>query len=226
MRGFSPWADPHAARTSASLRAYDAIRQMILNGQLPAGSLIGEVQLANRLEISRTPLREALHALLRAGLVTEAPRRQLSVATIEGDRLDEVLKLRETIERFAVREAATTIGVDRLDLLRLNLIQQRRAVRAGDTARFLELDDEFHIRIASESKLPLTTEFLAQLRGYVRLALAADTQAVEWDAMAAVEEHEAIIEALEHRDPDAAEASLASQLARTRDVLQSGAAAN
>jgi DNA-binding GntR family transcriptional regulator len=196
---------------------------MILHGELAPGSLIGEEQLAGDLGISRTPLREALHALLREGMLREAPRRQLIVTTITRDRLEEVLDLRDTLEQFATRRAATTLELEAIDLLRLNLIQQRRAAQAGHTARYLDLDDEFHIRIAADSNLGLTTEFLAQLRGYIRIALlGANSKDQRWDPLAATAEHEAILDAIEQRDVDAAEALMAAHLANTRRILEQG----
>lgn len=220
MRGFSPWADPQASRASVSVRAYDEIRRMILHGELVPGSLIGEEQLARELGISRTPLREALHALLREGMLCEAPRRQLVVTTVTRDRLEEVLDLRDALEQLATRHAATTLDIEGIDLLRLNLIQQRRAAHARQTDRYLDLDDEFHIRIAADSSLALTTEFLAQLRGYIRIALLGTDPADQgWDPLAATDQHEAILDAIEQRNLDAAEALMATHLANTRRIL-------
>jgi DNA-binding GntR family transcriptional regulator len=224
MRGFSPWADQGASRASVSVRAYDEIRRMILHGELAPGSLIGEEQLAGELGISRTPLREALHALLREGMLREAPRRQLAVTTVNSDRLDEVLDLRDTLEQFATRHAATTLDIEGIDLLRLNLIQQRRAAHAGDMDRYLDLDDEFHIRIAARSNLPLTTEFLAQLRSYVRIALLGVAPEDKWDPRTATDQHEAILDAIEQRNPDTAVALMATHLANTRHILEQRAA--
>jgi GntR family transcriptional regulator, rspAB operon transcriptional repressor len=221
MRGFSPWADPTASRASASVRAYDEIRRMILHGELAPGSLIAEEQLAAELGISRTPLREALHALLREGLVREAPRRQLTVTTVTRDRLTEVLDLRDTLEQFATRRAAATLDIEGIDVLRLNLIQQRRAARAGQTERYLDLDDEFHVRIAAHNNLGLTTEFLAQLRSYIRIALlGAGPADQEWDPLTATDQHEAILDALEQGNADGAAALMAAHLANTRRILE------
>ena len=221
MRGFSPWADPSARRASVGVRAYDEIRRMILHGELAPGSLIGEEQLAGELGISRTPLREALHALLHEGLLREAPRRQLVVTTVTQDRLSEVLDLRDALEQLATRHAATTLDLEGIDRLRLNLIQQRRAAHAGQTDRYLDLDDEFHIRIAADSSLGLTTAFLAQLRSYIRLALlGVDPEDKTWDPLAATDQHEAILDAIENREFEAAEALMAAHLANTRRILE------
>jgi DNA-binding GntR family transcriptional regulator len=203
------------------VRAYDEIRRMILHGELAPGSLIGEEQLAGELGISRTPLREALHALLREGMLREARRRQLAVTTVDSDRLGEVLDLRDTLEQLATRHAATTLNIEGVDLLRLNLIQQRRAANAADTARYLDLDDEFHIRIAAASNLPLTTEFLAQLRSYVRIALLGVASAdQELDTRAATDQHESILDAIEQRNPETAAALMTAHLANTRRILE------
>jgi DNA-binding GntR family transcriptional regulator len=194
---------------------------MILHGELAPGSLIGEEQLAGELGISRTPLREALHALLREGMLREAPRRQLVVTTVTSERLHEVLDLRDALEQFATRHAAMTLDLEAVDLLRLNLIQQRRAAHAADMDRYLDLDDEFHIRIAAASSLALTTEFLAQLRSYVRIALLdVNPEDQGWDPLAAIDQHEAILDAIEQRDVDAAEALMAAHLTNTRRVLE------
>ncbi len=113
--------------------AYQHLRDVILRGTLPVGSVLAESDLAAELEISRTPVRQALGLLLQEGLVEVGPRRQLIVRGFTEVHRREILLLREALEGTAVRHAAEVIEIEDVDLLRLLLIRQRRA--ANEAAR-------------------------------------------------------------------------------------------
>ena len=90
----------------ASERAYRALREEIVGGVLPAGTVLGEVELAARLGVSRTPVREALSRLMADGLVNGGSGRGLEVAEFSTDQIAELYELRQALEVHAAKIAA------------------------------------------------------------------------------------------------------------------------
>ena len=196
-RGFS------RAGGRLSERAYDHVRRAILSGEYPIGSVVSDGQIAEELGMSKTPVRQALKLLAQEGLLETGPRRQLVVCGISPERREEVLEIREALERIAVGHACRAMPIDDVDQLRVALFRQRRAAEARDESAFIELDEEFHLRIAEAARLPILVRFLDQLRGFVRVMRLGSARHPS-DLPQVIEEHEAIVDALEDRDGDAA----------------------
>ncbi len=192
-------------------RAYQYLREGILRGDFPTGSVLAESEVAEALGHSRTPVRQALGLLLQEGLVEVGPRRQVIVRGFTPEHRAEILMLREALEGVAVRRACEVMKVEDIDYLRLLLLRQRRAARAGREDEFLDLDEEFHLRIAQGARLPILYGLLSRLRGFVRVArLGARRPPSVLEQVVA--EHEEITDALEQRDADRALRSLVAHL--------------
>lgn len=192
-------------------RAYQYLRDGILRGQFPTGSVLAEAEIATALGSSRTPVRQALGLLLQEGLVEVGQRRQVIVRGFTPEHRAEILMLREALESVAVRRACEVMEIEDIDYLRLLLMRQRRAAKAGREDEFLDLDEEFHLRIAQGARLPILYGFLSQLRGFVRVArLRARRPASVLEQVVA--EHEGIVDALERRDAERALEALVEHL--------------
>jgi DNA-binding GntR family transcriptional regulator len=201
---------PRGGSRNLTEEAYDHVRMAILRGQLSVGAVVAEGEVASALGMSKTPVRQALQMLRREGLLEIGRRRQLIVRGFTADRREEILEVREALERIAVRHACTSMPIDDVDYLHLLLMRQRRAIEAGSDDDFVDLDEEFHLRIAEGAGLPIVARLLGQLRGFVRI-MRLGAERVR-DARPAVEEHAAIVAAIEARDADAAEAALLAHL--------------
>jgi DNA-binding GntR family transcriptional regulator len=184
-------------------RAYTHLRMQIVNGLARPGTVLPEGAIAAELQISKTPVREALQLLLQEGLLEAGPRRQLVVRGFSAEHRREILDIREALERMAISRACRSIAADDLDRLHLLLRRQERAAAAGDDDLFIELDEEFHLALASVGGLPIVSGLLQQLRGFVRLIrLEADRS----DLAAVVAEHAAILRFIEeHNEAQAVE---------------------
>jgi DNA-binding GntR family transcriptional regulator len=202
----------------AGERTYALLRAGILRDVLPAGTLLAEADLAETLKISRTPVRSALQMLLQEGLVELGSRRQLYVRGFASAERSEVIMLREALERLAVAEASKVIELNEIDELRLTLIRQRRAADAGDVEGFIDLDDQFHLKIAVGARLPTLQKFLGQLRAFTRM-MGLRVATYQGRMYAVLEEHDAIVTALEARDQAAALAALDQHLSTTYALL-------
>ena len=192
-------------------RAYREVRDAILRGDYPVGAVLAEDDLAARVGSSRTPVRQALQLLLQEGLVEVGPRRQVLVRGVTPELRDEILLVREALEGVAVRRACEVMTVEEIDYLRLLLMRQRRAAETEGEDRFIDLDEEFHLRIAEGARLPLLHRFLSQIRGFVRL-MRVQTRRDPSHMLEVLAEHEEIVDALERRDVAAALGALSSHL--------------
>jgi GntR family transcriptional regulator, rspAB operon transcriptional repressor len=195
-------------------RAYWHVRNGILSGDLPPGTVLAESELASSIGGSRTPVRQALGRLLQEGLIEIGPRRQSIVRGFTPDHREEMHLLREALEGVAVRRACEVMEVEEIDRLRLLIIQHRRAAAAGSNDEFLDLDERFHLTIAEGAHLPILHAFLGQLRGFVRVATLGATRPPRvLDEV--VTEHERIVDAIEAHDATAALRALEEHLARS-----------
>jgi GntR family transcriptional regulator, rspAB operon transcriptional repressor len=195
-------------------RAYRYLRDGILRGDLPPGTVLAETELAETIGGSRTPIRQALGRLLQEGLIEVGPRRQSIVRGFTPEHRREMVLLREALESVAVRRACEVMAIDQIDELRILLIRQRRAAADGDNDEFLDLDEQLHLRIAEGARLPILHAFLSQLRGFVRVARYGPPRPPL--ALAEiVDEHERLLDALESRDVDAALRALTEHLERS-----------
>jgi len=197
--------------TTLGERAYDYVRGEILCGRLAVGSVVAEGTVADELGISKTPVRQALQSLRRDGLLELGPRRQLIVRGFSHEHRREVLDVRIALESLSVRRACETMTIEQIDHLRLLLIQQKRAVDAGDEDTFIELDEQFHLHIAAAAGLPIVERFLSQLRGFVRVMRLGTTRP-PGHLQEVWAEHEKIADMLEARRPARAARTLREHL--------------
>src|SRR5574341_1282270 len=106
------------SKSTLSESAYGTLRAMILTGDLQPGVRLTEADLATKLKVSRTPLREALNRLERDGLVTYEPRRGYAVSAFDLKSFEDAFDVREILDGYAAKRAAEIIGPDDIDRLR------------------------------------------------------------------------------------------------------------
>jgi DNA-binding GntR family transcriptional regulator len=199
-------------------QAYQHLRQEILRQKLQAGTIVTEGSVAESLGMSKTPVRQALYALLQEGLLEAGPRRQMVVRNLSPVQRAELVAVREALERVAVVNACQHMNDDDFDLLRTLLRRQRRFAEAGEDDNFVDCDEELHLAIAERSGLQLVPQFLNQLRGFVRL-MQMRARRDPGHLFQVLQEHERLIDAIEERDQDEALAALADHLHTTEYIL-------
>jgi DNA-binding GntR family transcriptional regulator len=203
---------------SAAERAYVAIRQGILDGKIPFETELREDAVANHLDMSRTPVREALQNLAREGLLEPGPRRKLVVRKPTPELCDEILTMRIALECEAVARACAVATQDDLDALRLSIYKQTRAAGQSDVSSFLEADGNFHLLIARAAGFPVLHDTLMQLHAFTRL-LGLQALRDSRRMLKVIPEHEAVLQALEERDEEKARVAMRSHLETTGRVL-------
>jgi DNA-binding GntR family transcriptional regulator len=142
--------DP-GTRDSASARVYRILKEQILSCHLAPGSSLIEGRLAETLEVSKTPIREALAMLVREGFVEVLPRQGYRVTDLTLADVQEIFYLRLLLEPAAAALAAERATADQLQALR-TLAESAPDVGADDRfATFIAQNREFHVRLAEAS---------------------------------------------------------------------------
>ena len=123
---------------------FNTLRQAILKGELKPGERLMEIQLANKLGVSRTPIREAIRKLELEGLVLMIPRKGAEVAEITEKSLRDVLEVRKALEELAVQLACDKITEEEILQLKRTAKEFEEALKADDVTKFAQADVKFH----------------------------------------------------------------------------------
>ena len=185
---------------------YDILRDDILDLVLPPGSPIDEVQLAERLSMSRTPIREALVRLAGEGLVTTLPNRSTVVSNIDFLNLHTFFDAMTLMYRVTTRLAAQFRTDADLTAIRARQADFARAVETHDALAMIATNRDFHAEIAEAGRNPYYTGLFCRLLDEGRRILRIYYSSFD-DHLPRryVDEHEDIIAAIEARDVDAAD---------------------
>ncbi|MBN9496580.1 MAG: GntR family transcriptional regulator [Alphaproteobacteria bacterium] len=199
-------------------KAVDALRQMILDGELPPGARLSERALGERLGVSRTPLREALRMLASEGLVRHEPNRGAVVAPLDRADIEATFELLAALEGLAGELAARRIDAAQLAEIKALHFEMRAHHARGDRAAYFRANQEIHRHIAAAAANPVLVETFERLNARVkRVRYAANLTPERWAK--AVEEHERMIAALDARDGAALRAILEAHLAGKRQSV-------
>ena len=123
---------------------FNTLRRAILRGELKPGERLMEIQLANKLGVSRTPIREAIRKLELEGLVLMIPRKGAEVAEITEKNLRDVLEVRCALEELAVQLACDRIDMARLRELHAAAAHFKEVLGNADITELAEADEAFH----------------------------------------------------------------------------------
>jgi DNA-binding GntR family transcriptional regulator len=195
--------------------AYNRIRRAIRDRQLLADTLYSELQIAQDLDISRTPVREALIELAREGIIEILPHRGFRVRTMTQEEERELFDLRRLVEAYVVRRLAQSPAPEAVAALRD--IVERQAAAIEDTPAFLELDEEFHLAMPALLGLKHASRILSGLRGLIFLGGSA-AMASPQRAREVLEEHRGIVEAVAGADAQHAADALTGHIDRTASL--------
>lgn len=193
------------------------LRNALLDGSLPVGSRLVQSDLAEQLDVSITPVREALRDLAAEGLVVLTPNRGTLVRALDLSEVREIYELRMTLEPLMVRRIIVRIS-DR-DLSRARDLHDRMD-ETEDLAGWAELNREFHSIFSEQADASRLAAILDQLRAnsahFVRLSLQAHPERIALSN----QEHAQLIELYRARDVDAAVALTVSHLQATIDAIE------
>jgi len=144
--------------------AYARLKQLILDGTLPAGAQMLEQEAAGRLNMSRTPVREAMVRLRQEGMVEIRPRHGMRVLPISASDMAEIYAVLTALEGAAAELVATRgIPARQLALLRGAVTDMEKALAAGDLPAWAAADEQFHLRLVQLSGNSRLIQMVGQL---------------------------------------------------------------
>jgi DNA-binding GntR family transcriptional regulator len=184
--------------------AYEALREAILVGRLRPGERVVEAEIARQMGISRGPIREALRQLEQEHLVEYHPRRGVVVAQLTREAVQDTYVVRAELDGFAARLSAVRITDEQLGQLDGLIAAMRRQAAAGDSARLLHTDVEFHRCICTVAGNRVLLRAWSSLGPYA-WTLFSGMQLRGYSLGDLAERHIPIADALRSRDPVQAE---------------------
>ncbi|MEU8246096.1 GntR family transcriptional regulator [Nonomuraea sp. NPDC048916] len=200
------------------MSAVDELRSLILAGQYAPGDRLGEVELAEVLGVSRTPVREALRRLEAEGLVELVANKGARVVAYPSRDLETIFELRARIEGLAARQAALTAGPDDVARLREVAVDLRDHAERGDLDSVYRLNSEFHqslVRLGGSALLGQSISSLIHSSVLLRTYSSFDEDAMR----RSVNHHLEIAAAVRAGDPEWAEAVMRAHLFSARASL-------
>ena len=175
------------------------LRQAILKGEMAPGERLMEIQLAKKLGVSRTPIREAIRKLELEGLVIMIPRKGAEVAGITEKALRDVLEVRRSMEELAMELAVARMQEKDIKALEAARIEFREALSSSDMIRIAQADEKFHDVIYAGTYNDKLVQILNNLRDQIyryRLEYIKDTGKRQLILI----EHENIVKAVKTRN--------------------------
>ncbi|MGI3785219.1 MAG: GntR family transcriptional regulator [Janthinobacterium lividum] len=208
--------DEGAALLGASV--YERLRSQVLDGELAPGQALSVPRLAAQLDVSRSPVREAVQQLIHDGLAVHVPFAGATVTTIDAEGLRALFRVREVLDGLAAHEAAGLVSLDELDTMQEVLDRQRHSLTLpADEARDSGLDLQFHRLVRAAARNAPLTQALERLEAIGHLHGSSMWQ-LDLNRRVAVAEHAAILAAVEAGDAkrarECAEAHVAGLLVR------------
>jgi len=200
---------------------FQTLRQAILRGELEPGERLMEIHLAERLGVSRTPIREAIRKLELEGLVVMIPRRGAVVASITEKDLKDVLEVRRTLELMAGAVACDRITKELLEELKQAADDFSRVLRSEDVTKQAAADVRFHeiIYMATDNQrlISILNNLRDQMYRY-RLEYLKDKDSHEQLRR----EHENIYESIKNGDKEAVAAAVCQHIDNQQDAILRG----
>lgn len=214
--------DQSPARITKSTLAYERIRRMIVRLDLAPGDLLRDDELQERLDLGRTPIREALQRLAREQFVTVIPRRGMFVSPIDVDDLSSLYETRSVMEPHAARLAALRGSTTTWDEMEAVIDRSRQP--GLESEDLLEVDRRCHEliwRAAGNRFLTDTLDALYAQSDRVWHMYLADL----YDARHAIDEHVELLDAFRRGDPDECAALMSSHLEGFDDQVRAAVTA-
>lgn len=143
---------------------FNTLRKAILKGELKPGERLMEIALAEKLGVSRTPVREAMRKLELEGLVVMIPRRGAQVANITEKDLNDVLEVRIALENLSIEKACARMNEEQFAELKAAADNFKNTMEGGNLVKLAEADEAFHEVIYRSSDNKRLNQVLSNLR--------------------------------------------------------------
>jgi DNA-binding GntR family transcriptional regulator len=194
----------------------ETLRRAILSGNLPGGSHLVQADIAEQLQVSTTPVREALRDLAAEGLVRLDAHRGAIVHDCSAEELEEVYRLRRMLEPEAIRRSLLHITDHELDRAEAILVEMESE---ADYGAWADLNRDFHALLEEAARSPRLAAIIKSLRDVAAIYVGLSMQMAERGFTPANHEHRAILDACRARDADRAVTHVLEHLDATIHAL-------
>lgn len=198
--------------------ALNALRHSILTSELVPGVLYNEKSLAERLGISRTPVREALLELSTKRLIRLFPQKGVMINTFSDKDIEEVFEIRIALEALSIKKAC---GSNRLNsaLLKQLIDDQKAAIRMNHTSDFMEADRRFHMAFIYMNDNGYLSETMQDIRDIMHL-MGLRALGTQGRMPQVIREHEAVLEAVTFNDGKKAVERMVRHLENSKEAVK------
>lgn len=197
------------ARQTAHEFVRSVLRSAILSGELAGGTRLVQAELASLLEVSTTPVREALRELASEGFIRFDPHRGAVVQELSGEEVHEIYAIREILEPVALKRAIPKLTEGVMNRLR---DLHAKMGQVPHSAEWVDLNRSFHMTIYEAAGSPRLAAIIRSLEDSSVMYIGASLKEVPGLRDDAIHDHGEILEALERRDGDAAAAAVVRHL--------------
>jgi DNA-binding GntR family transcriptional regulator len=206
---------------SMSLRArvFVTIENDILNGRYKAGESLIESRIADEMNVSRTPVREAIRQLELEGLLVYIPNKGAIVKGLSSEDIRDIFQIRIKIESIAAKRAASNITPSQLKELKEAVEFEKFYTNKGDTEQILKFDTKFHEIIFRASGSRLLDRTLTSFHHYIQRARSLSLKDMT-RAKKTLSEHRAIMKAIEKGDKEKAEALMEEHVLNASENIE------
>lgn len=197
---------------------FESLREAIIGGILRPGERLMEIQLAEEMGVSRTPVREAIRKLELEGFVVMIPRKGAYVAGISLKDIADVFEIRAALEGLAAGLAAERITEEELEEMERLLVRKAEIIENNDLESIVEVDTDFHAVLFKASRNDRLSQILNNLREQIQ-RFRTTSLAVPGRMKEALEEHRKITEALSERNVTLAQSLATEHIENAENVM-------
>jgi DNA-binding GntR family transcriptional regulator len=202
-------------------RAYEEIKRGILRNDFPPGSFLAERQLAERLGMSKTPVKAALERLALEGFITVSPQQGIVIRELTVHEIADQYEIRAALESYILRTTAGRLTAEQVEQLQANLVAQERIIRSRDVHAAVAVDTEFHRLFAVFLGNQEILKLMASLRDRTQRLITKVFQLNPGRMASAHAEHVAIAEAVIAGDGNTAAKLIEAHLEKGKQLLLS-----
>jgi len=206
--------------STAAEYVYRELRNQIFGKKLRAGQRLPEASIARELEVSRTPVREALRRLANEGLVDFVPNLGARLVFPTTEEIRDAYELREYLERMAIRKAAQRIRPPELYRLEENIHEEEKAFTGRKLDDYLRINIAFHSIIAESSGNRMLAEFVENVLSRIYVYMILFESFFDFDSNPSLDEHRQLLEALRQKDADLAERLIGTHVDLSKKALK------
>lgn len=200
-------------------RIFEKLQQTIFSGKFKSGERITEKEIAEKLRVSRTPVREALYRLASIGMIKIIPHRGFMIGRWSAEEIKDVMEIRVALEMLAVRLTIQRISPKEIDELKILLIEMEEVVKKEDIMRASHLNTLFHDKIIIASKNKELSQAIEPLKNKIYhfriISISSPNRLKE-----SFEEHKKILDAIINKDIELAQGLISQHIEKVGLIMK------